>query len=1671
MKKFLLSLMTIMSLVWTNSFAQTPELGTETNPFLIENPDELKDFRDCINSTATVFYFANGTFVPDTAGMGLSEAVQIPRGGEGKYFKLVTDIALNAGNVAAYKGQPVTWEQWIPIGNRVDDSHINSFSGHFDGGGHIVSGLYINSNDPLQGFFGQVTTAEIKNLGITNSYISGSYRVGAICGWAVTARIEECFSTATVVGTAQAGHTGQVGGIAGYVAYSGSVGSTITNCYNTGYVRTESGFCGGIAGELVHSEASNCYNAGVVGGKLSEIGAIAGMYDIPPVNCYYDNQISPLSSGATGDKTAVVARAAYNGLGSAFTYADGYYPRLTVFLSNPEGALASALSAAPVFLPTSSTFDNIVDLDNNNQEVLTQQTAAGGSTITWGSSNSVRASVTGGSTLVRAVGDFTMTAQVGNHARAIYMHSNTGDPVGSEVNPFDVNNASTFLSLVEGINSGGHFALNRDSCTATGGEGMWFVLDGDIDINPDESHEFATWDDDHGPAISWPGMGTPESPFKGHFDGKGHTIAGIYGTGFIGTMTEEASVENVGLIRGYVNNGRGLGYVTDGLIMHYDGIMNTRAGHNANATEWEDLAGNYDMKIMHAKSVTWGEDHILALGDSAFFDTRVTQPFIYRVGQQPNTNSSSGGNNLTVEIVTYMDCDRTTPAYRGLMGSNNNLTASMIRSEVGSERITNLGGLDPSSADDQVITLSFSRGDHGGGYLNGQFKILSSQMKLALGNEYYPLQFGNGTVDWGAPCNGWNDSIYAIRVYRRSLTGQEIARNYALDKARFIDKTGGGYSGTVVSANLGGVVRNCYSTLNVSDGSGLVGFNSGSVENCFYAGTATGRSSAALVGMNSANGSVRNSYSSGSVEGSYAVCGATTHVNNCHYDSQMAPNVTPTAQCSDHTTANMLGNGANALGSAYTYKEGLYPQLSVFNGTAASSVAAIPVLMTGSTYSGDINPVQLAGCDSISWQAYGCYSISGCVATVETYGYAQLEASLDSVPYKTLRMMAGNPKDQPYLIDDLTQLKNFRACINSGTKFYYDPAGHSYSRTPSATHTVVIPALGRDSYFRLTQDIDMDNKNWQYPIGLVSAPFQGDFDGDGHVIRNFYLNASSGGRVNPYNAYYGTNGLFGYSQGTIHDLGMERGSVNNTDAYFVGTLCGVNNGTIYNCYTQDIRHGVTNHSSTSYSNYASGRYHSCLVAANFNGEVRDCYVLRDTLYQQGENTRPGVLCSYNSENLIRCHADSCVLYSSGGHHIRGAGLVCGTSALGSLKSCYSVNGRLISVGGSNYEWIAGGVVGYAIHTDIDSCYSRNVNILGKDDGGNVGGLVGGLTRWCTLTNSWTDGGFVEGRYTVGGLFGYANYSSIISDCYNTADVSGGYTAGGLGYALQYKSRVTRCYNTGNVTAQANFNESANKFYAGLIGYTRSTDNATPAISYCFNTGKVTGTNHTVNTRYVAGVGPAWWEDNAPHVANCFNAGELEGRNSAVFGLTGRECPTRNCYNIGKMTGLHEIYGVSITDVNNASNFNRYYDVQMCPNVTVNRSGVIAKQTENMLGNALQGQLGNDADWVFSDCMYPRIKGLENTDAAIAAAVPVNLVVSPAVDNVNTVANSFTVCNPGDTSVTWEVVVGDSLVEVSGNNYTLNPGARGTIVLDVKRNDTTYKTITLVVMGGALLKFC
>ena len=56
--------------------------------------------------------------------------------------KLVNDIMLNYGS---------TGREWTPIG-----SQSKPFKGEFDGNGHYISGVYVNSNAEYSGLFGYV---------------------------------------------------------------------------------------------------------------------------------------------------------------------------------------------------------------------------------------------------------------------------------------------------------------------------------------------------------------------------------------------------------------------------------------------------------------------------------------------------------------------------------------------------------------------------------------------------------------------------------------------------------------------------------------------------------------------------------------------------------------------------------------------------------------------------------------------------------------------------------------------------------------------------------------------------------------------------------------------------------------------------------------------------------------------------------------------------------------------------------------------------------------------------------------------------------------------------------------------------------------------------------------------------------------------------------------------------------------------------------------------------------------------------------------------------------------------------------------------------------------------------------------------------------------------------
>ena len=160
------------------------------------------------------------------------------------------------------------------------------FSGHYDGGGYTISGLYTEAGSDsaysYQGLFGYVegksssTKATIKNVGIIDSNIQGYRYVGGVAGRADYSTITNCYNTGDVTGSSN-----YVGGVVGYAS-----SSTVTNCYNTGDVTRSSNYVGGVVGDASYSTITNCYNTGAVDGYLSVGGVVGDVGSSTVTNCY-----------------------------------------------------------------------------------------------------------------------------------------------------------------------------------------------------------------------------------------------------------------------------------------------------------------------------------------------------------------------------------------------------------------------------------------------------------------------------------------------------------------------------------------------------------------------------------------------------------------------------------------------------------------------------------------------------------------------------------------------------------------------------------------------------------------------------------------------------------------------------------------------------------------------------------------------------------------------------------------------------------------------------------------------------------------------------------------------------------------------------------------------------------------------------------------------------------------------------------------------------------------------------------------------------------------------------------------------------------------------------------------------------------------------------------------
>ena len=198
-----------------------------------------------------------------------------------------------------------------------DWTPLKKFYGTFDGQGHVIRNLYINSTSYPAGLIGYLQGgASVTRLGITGSVTCtarSNAQAGGIAGYMYDkASITQCWSAVNVTSNKHAG------GIAGYTAG----GSIITNCYASGNITTTSknecylgGICGSGFSNTNGATLTNCYSIGDVTGTSGAASYLGGLTPSNNAanyvgNCFYlDGTVSKESSkyGVTGLGTAKTA--------------------------------------------------------------------------------------------------------------------------------------------------------------------------------------------------------------------------------------------------------------------------------------------------------------------------------------------------------------------------------------------------------------------------------------------------------------------------------------------------------------------------------------------------------------------------------------------------------------------------------------------------------------------------------------------------------------------------------------------------------------------------------------------------------------------------------------------------------------------------------------------------------------------------------------------------------------------------------------------------------------------------------------------------------------------------------------------------------------------------------------------------------------------------------------------------------------------------------------------------------------------------------------------------------------------------------------------------------------------------------------------------------------------
>ena len=529
--------------------------STAATPIRIRNAVELAYLARQVNNGGQTLQLLYGKSIDNTADDNL-------KGFAGYHFALSDDIDLKR-------------QSWTPIGN--EDS---PFMGNFNGDGHVIKGLKISIHnetdaDVYAGLFGYVLNGTFCNLGIwlapegieIFSSQSDIY-AGGLAG-DIFAYIHNCYVEAEGNGTIRCRGTGDnfvyIGGIAGVMnkvlthCYTtvnmeainnnkvriggivGQGGPTITYTYATGNIKCSDisarASIGGIMGRAMPATIKNClalnkeFTTNNITGKVDfnrilGDGPTAAMasYSTPsmmrngkPVPNGPDTNTDAAGADTWTDKfkeDLLKEPSDNNEWATAWEWADGKLPCLKK--SNPDGSYSSSLIAgqtprqADDFLYHSPWTDNTATFIENAAPSSASQPGDGSSPNT----------------------------------------------------PILIKDAAELAYLAQQVNAGGYVLEfsdgskidNASEITKRGFSGYYFSLSNDIKLE----------------GGNWIPIGDDNS-FRGHFDGKGHTVDGLR-VDVVKENSSENTSDNTPAYAGL------FGYVEDGTLcnlgvrLHEDGI-------------------------------------------------------------------------------------------------------------------------------------------------------------------------------------------------------------------------------------------------------------------------------------------------------------------------------------------------------------------------------------------------------------------------------------------------------------------------------------------------------------------------------------------------------------------------------------------------------------------------------------------------------------------------------------------------------------------------------------------------------------------------------------------------------------------------------------------------------------------------------------------------------------------------------------------------------------------------------------------------------------------------------------------------------------------------------------------------------------------------------------------